>query len=171
MQTTEPQTTAWQDISELQKLDLKDLQAEYDKQFGKPTKSRNRKFLFAQLSKKLQETSEPASGEKPAASALTVKFQTKRKRGVKREKTEKKKPTKKRVSRALGTRDSRLPKAGTTLTKTYKGKNLRVRVMEKGFEYDGKPFRSLSAVAKKVTGQIWNGFLFFGLIKLQTKKG
>ena len=32
-----------------------------------------------------------------------------------------------------------------------------------GFEYDGRTYRSLSAVAKRITGQQWNGFLFFGL--------
>ncbi|QYU71148.1 DUF2924 domain-containing protein [Leptolyngbya sp. 15MV] len=42
-----------------------------------------------------------------------------------------------------------------------------VTVLPHGFEYEGKTYRSLSAVATAITGSHWNGFLFFGL----TKKG
>jgi hypothetical protein len=40
-----------------------------------------------------------------------------------------------------------------------------VRVLENGFEWNGVVYRSLSAVAKAVTGTHWNGKLFFGLAK------
>jgi hypothetical protein len=40
-----------------------------------------------------------------------------------------------------------------------------VHVLEKGFLYDGRPFRSLTAVAEAVTGAHWSGALFFGLRK------
>ena len=80
-------------------------------------------------------------------------------------------PSKKAAkSRPIGQRDPRLPKVGTTITKKYKGKTLNVRVLEKGFEYNGQVFRSLSGVAKHITGSIWNGFLFFGLIDRGSKK-
>jgi hypothetical protein len=36
-------------------------------------------------------------------------------------------------------------------------------VLEKGFEYEGRRYRSLSAVARAVTGSHWNGFHFFGV--------
>lgn len=52
---------------------------------------------------------------------------------------------------------------GTMLTKVYKGQTLQVRVVEKGFEYEGTVYRSLSAVARAITGAHWNGRLFFGL--------
>ena len=57
------------------------------------------------------------------------------------------------------------PLPGTVLTREYKGREVRVRVLEKGFEYEGQPYRSLSAVAKAITGSHWNGRLFFGLRK------
>jgi hypothetical protein len=63
------------------------------------------------------------------------------------------------------TRDSRLPIPGTMITKMYKGKKLEVKVLEKGFEYKGTVYRSLSAIAKDITGNIWNGFLFFGCME------
>ncbi len=36
-------------------------------------------------------------------------------------------------------------------------------VLDDGFEWDGQKYRSLSAVAKAVSGAHWNGFLFFGI--------
>lgn len=59
-------------------------------------------------------------------------------------------------------RDGRLPMPGSFITKTYKGKKLEVKVLENGFEYQGTLYKNLSSVAKAVTGDHWNGFLFFG---------
>ena len=63
------------------------------------------------------------------------------------------------------TRDARLPIPGTVIKKVYKNKPLEVKVLDKGFEYKGKVYRSLSGIAKEVTGMVWNGFLFFGLME------
>lgn len=41
----------------------------------------------------------------------------------------------------------------------------RVKVLDNGFDYDGRLYRSLSAVAQEITGTKWNGFLFFGIAK------
>ena len=54
---------------------------------------------------------------------------------------------------------------GAVLTREYRGRKLLVTVLEKGFEFDGQAYRSLTAVAKAVTGTHWNGRLFFGLAK------
>lgn len=61
----------------------------------------------------------------------------------------------------------RLPAPGTVLRRSFKGAEHEVTVLPNGFEYEGKAYRSLSAVATAITGSHWNGFLFFGL----TKKG
>lgn len=61
-------------------------------------------------------------------------------------------------------RDPRLPAAGTTLVRPYKGKDYRVTVLEDGFRYDGREFRSLSKLASEITGQeSINGFLWMRL--------
>ncbi|WP_442929767.1 DUF2924 domain-containing protein [Myxococcus sp. NMCA1] len=60
-------------------------------------------------------------------------------------------------------RDARLPPPGTVLTRAFKGTQHRVTVREEGIEYDGQLHRSLSSVAKLITGTAWNGFTFFGL--------
>lgn len=61
--------------------------------------------------------------------------------------------------------DDRLPMAGTLLKRDYKGQTIQVRVLPQGFEFDGEVYRSLSAVARKITGAHWNGYHFFGLPK------
>jgi hypothetical protein len=61
--------------------------------------------------------------------------------------------------------DSRLPMAGTILTRTYKGRVLQVQVLTDGFQFEGEKYKSLTAVAQHVTGSHWNGFAFFGLQK------
>lgn len=61
-------------------------------------------------------------------------------------------------------RDPRLPAAGTVLTRPYKGKDYRVTVLEDGFRYDGREFRSLSKLASEITGAASiNGFLWMRL--------
>lgn len=59
---------------------------------------------------------------------------------------------------------------GSILVKEHRGKTIIVHVLDDGFEYDGRRFTSLSAVAKDITGTKWNGFLFFGLSK-ERKRG
>ncbi|MBI5049591.1 MAG: DUF2924 domain-containing protein [Nitrospirae bacterium] len=60
-------------------------------------------------------------------------------------------------------KDNRLPIPGSTITKTYKGNDIQVKVLDKGFEYKGRIYKSLSAIAKEITGNHWNGYIFFGL--------
>jgi len=60
-------------------------------------------------------------------------------------------------------RDKRLPIPGTIITKEYKDNKIQVKILESGFEYNKKTYKSLSAIAKETTGAHWNGYLFFGL--------
>ena len=61
--------------------------------------------------------------------------------------------------------DNRLPPAGQILRRLYKGRVVHVRILPKGFEFEGSVYRSLSAVAKAITGSHTNGFLFFRLLE------
>lgn len=55
--------------------------------------------------------------------------------------------------------------AGTRLVRDWHGVGNTVIVLEKGFEYDGRYWQSLTAIAKAITGAHWNGPLFFGLTR------
>ena len=54
---------------------------------------------------------------------------------------------------------------GTRFVRIWKDRCYEVLAHENGFEYEGRMFRSLSAVAREITGTRWNGRLFFGLKK------
>jgi len=55
------------------------------------------------------------------------------------------------------------PIAGTRLIREWKGVEHCVTVRDEGYEYQGRPFQSLSSVARAITGTRWNGWTFFGL--------
>ena len=73
------------------------------------------------------------------------------------------------LARALET-DGRLPlssgpslKPGAKLIREWHGRTYRVAVLEDGFEFDGERYRSLSKIAREITGAHWSGRRFFGL--------
>lgn len=66
---------------------------------------------------------------------------------------------------ALKERDSRLPAVGAVITKTYRGKSIEVKVLENGFEYQGKIYKSISRVAMEIVKRPISGYVFFGLSK------
>ena len=55
------------------------------------------------------------------------------------------------------------PIAGTRLVREWRGVEHCVTVLDDGFEYQGRPYKSLSAIARAITGTRWNGLIFFGL--------
>ena len=55
------------------------------------------------------------------------------------------------------------PITGTQLRREWQGVEHVVTVREHHFEYQGRPYRSLSSVARAITGTRWNGWTFFGL--------
>mgnify|MGYP002623676023 CR=1 FL=1 len=84
-------------------------------------------------------------------------------------KASKAKPTKPKPER-----DPRLPPAGTEIVRPYKGREIRVTVLEDGFRWEGEEYRSLTALAAKITGaRSINGPLWFRLRdrKPASKKG
>jgi len=129
------------EVARLQKLTTTQLRSKYTELFGKTPVTNNRSFLFKRLALRVQQPGQAAALE----------------RGGKVE-----------SSQPSAIRDPRLPGVGSVLTKTYKGRNLKVVVGECDFEFDGDRYRSLSAIARKLTGTPWNGYLFFGLL---TKEG
>jgi len=58
-------------------------------------------------------------------------------------------------------RDAKAPKVGTTLVRDYKGTRITVTAVEGGFMYNNEFFKSLSAVARAITGSHMSGVAFF----------
>jgi DUF2924 family protein len=55
------------------------------------------------------------------------------------------------------------PLTGTKLVREYQGATYTVTVRQHDFEWQGRPYTSLSAIARAITGTRWNGLVFFGL--------
>jgi len=55
------------------------------------------------------------------------------------------------------------PIVGTRLTREWQGVEHTVTVLADGYEWQGRPYKSLSSVARAITGTRWNGWIFFGL--------
>src|SRR3990172_5201357 len=178
-----PAPTTTQRLVAIANMKLPELREEYERVFGKPSLSRNRKALLVRIAEKLQ--ADAAATESPAAPTakptLTVKFERKGKtkpggKAKGRSKAKAAAPGKEtaatgRTKRSAGQRDPRLPKVGTAIERVYKGKKLLVTVTEDGFTFGGKPYRSLSALAMAITGaKAMNGFLFFCLGKYAKKE-
>ena len=62
-----------------------------------------------------------------------------------------------------------LPGSGAVIVKQWKGKKLEVKIVDGGFEYKGKPYKSLSRLAKEISGYAVSGPVFFGLRKPKEK--
>jgi hypothetical protein len=71
---------------------------------------------------------------------------------------------------AAGKRTDLRPLVGTKLIREHQGANHEVTVHFNHYEYLGVPFKSLSAVAKNITGVSWNGPVFFGLRSAKNSK-
>ena len=55
------------------------------------------------------------------------------------------------------------PITGTRLIREFQGVEHTVTVLQDGYDYQGRPYQSLSAIARAITGTRWNGWVFFGL--------
>ena len=65
-------------------------------------------------------------------------------------------------------RDRRLPAVGTTIAREFQGRLISATILESGFQYEGRTYDSLSAIAHEVSGTRWNGFAFFRLNRRQS---
>jgi hypothetical protein len=72
--------------------------------------------------------------------------------------------------KAARRRDPGRPVAGTQLRRQWQGTERVVTVREHDFEYNGRPYKSLSAIAREIAGTRWNGWLFFGLRRNRTTR-
>jgi hypothetical protein len=133
----------------------------YLEAYGEPTRSRNAAYLRKRLSWRLQELRFGGLSEGAVAAIERHGDQLPelwRKRLL--DFSAKVKPD---PQVPVLTRDPRLPPIGTVLRRVYRNDTHEVTVRNDGFEYRGQAFKTLSAVARRITGTPWNGFKFFNV--------
>jgi len=159
-------------IQALRQMTVAELRVKWRELFGEESRSCNKDFLWRRLAWRVQELAYGGLSERAKARLeelspqIDIRFLPPR--GWK-EALEAAMAARPAIASGP-VRDPRLPKPGTVLSRPYRGHDIRVTVQEKGFEYAGRPYRSLSAIAREVTGQGWNGLLFFGLTQ-RSRKG
>lgn len=151
-------------IRALQAMNVAELQEQYRQVFSEETRSRHKMFLWRRIAWRLQELEEGGLSQRARRRmtelANDADVRIRPPRGAFAEDGA---PSGVPRSILSGRRDARLPSPGTLLTRPYQGGTITVKVLDRGFEYEGRVYRSLTAVAKEVTGAHWNGFQFFGL--------
>ena len=148
-------------VTKLQKMTVFELRKEWERVFGEPTKQTHRSHLWKRLARKLQEDQLPKLTSIERAQIAHHQDM------AERHSPNNVDPDKQKGRNKQGNKPPvrRTPPPGSIISKSYKDRELAVKVLKKGFEYDGQVFRSLSAIAREITGTTWNGFTFFGLNK------
>ena len=160
------QTSLKKELAALDRMTVNELRAKHSLVFGEENRSRHREYLRKRIAWRLQALAEGGLSDRARQRALEIANDADlRIRMPVATEPPLAAPEQTEVHVFHEGRDGRLPVPGTTLMRIYQGRTLRVTVLEDGFEYEGERYRSLSAVAKKVTGSHWNGMLFFGLKK------
>lgn len=153
------------EVAALEAMSVGQLHERYAEVFGESVRSRHKHYLIRRIAWRLQANAEGGLSERALrraeelANVADVRVTPPRP-------TDPNDRALRGTSMSIGVRagaDPRLPRAGSQITRKYKGRTITVTALADGFEYLGERYRSLTAVAKAVTGSHMNGFRFFGL--------
>jgi len=156
-------------LARLRRMTVAQLREEYAEVTGEETRSRHKDYLVRRIVWRLQANAEGDLSERARRRAMElaadadVRLTAPRNRAAPPAGQTK-------VATLHISQDDRLPMPGAVLTRRYKGRMIEVRVLPDGFEYEGEIYKSLSAVARAVTGTHWNGYHFFRLGKHGKRK-
>ena len=133
-------------LAALKSTPLPELKTQWRELFGAEPPGYNRRFLESRLAYRIQELA--YGGLKPETikrlEALGEQFADRN------------------VTRSRTGYDA-MPIVGTRLLREWQGVEHTVTVLTEGYEWQGRPYRSLSAIARAITGTRWNGLVFFGI--------
>lgn len=153
------------ELAGLKRMTVDQLRSKWVEVFREECRSRHKEYLVKRIIWRMQANAEGDLSERAMKRAMELANDADLRVTAPREK--KSKPDvqsrTKSVTTASRSRSGLLP--GTVLKRDYKGETHRVTVLDDGFEYLGERYKSLSAVAKAITGQHWSGNLFFGIRK------
>jgi hypothetical protein len=151
------------ELAALQRLTLPQLRDRYAEVFGETAMTNNRVWLLRRLAWRLQALAEGDLSERARRRATELANDADLRLNPPRLRPAAAPPEQTATVGLDAKPDSRLPPPGTVITRPYKGGTIQVQVLPQGFEYQGEVYRSLSAVAKAITGSHCNGYLFFRL--------
>ena len=139
-------------LAAMHRLSVNELRAKWEALFGTPAPNNARAFLELRIGYRIQELT---YGGLTRETRLVLDLLADEVEG--------------KLCRKHMAVDPRNPVTGTRLVREWDGVEHTVTVLRDGYEWQGRKFRSLSAVAKAITGTNWNGFRFFWMREI--KKG
>jgi hypothetical protein len=139
-------------IGDLERASTADLQHRWQQLMGTDPPRYNREFLVRRLAHRLQELA--CSGLSQAARAKMDRLLEEAGYDEIGAVCTHRRPSQGRCE---------LPVLGTRLIREWNGERHEVTAAQGGFDYQGRRYRSLSAIATAITGTHWNGPAFFGL--------
>jgi hypothetical protein len=149
-------------LARLEELTTGKVAARFREIFGEHCRSNNKRYLLRRIAWRLQSEAEGGLSERAQkraeelANVADIRITPPKATKV---------PVSPKANRVVAKKDERLPPPGCWIEREYHGVELRVRVLVDGFEYGGTKYRTLSGVAKAITGSHVNGFRFFQLEK------
>ena len=133
-------------LAALKAMSVNELKTEWQALFAAPAPNNSRTFLEGRLAYRIQELTYGGPDK-----------QTRRLLDLLADEVEG------TLTRKAQIADPRNPVVGTKLIREWDGTAHTVTVLKDGFDWGGQRFKSLSAVARAITGTRWNGYRFFGL--------
>jgi hypothetical protein len=149
------------EVAALQRMTVKELRGRYAELFGEEARTGNKAWLVKRLAWRLQALAEGDLSDRARQRAAELACDADLRVTPPRARLATTAPEHPHSAVLPFAADGRLPPPGSVLTRVYKGTTLRVTVLRHGFEFEGEVYKSLSAVAKAISGSHCNGFLFF----------
>jgi len=157
------------ELARLRRMTVAELRERYAEVTGEQTRSRHKDYLIRRIVWRLQANAAGDLSERARRRAMELARDADVRLTAPKNKAAPA-PGQMKVATLHISQDGRLPMPGAVLTRQYKGRTIEVRVLPDGFEYEGEVYKSLSAVARAVTGTHWNGYHFFRLGKHGRRK-
>jgi len=151
------QNTILKQIAQLPRLSFGELQERWRALFGSEPPAYNKTFLVKRLAHRIQELAYGGLSESAKARIQEIERETGNAEFT-------------AIDRSAP-RKKGMPVIGTRLIREWNGGRYEVTVGRDGFEYQGKTYRSLTAITKVITGVHWNGPAFWGLRRNGNGKG
>jgi hypothetical protein len=149
------------EVATMKRMSMNELRARYAEAFGERTNANNRVWLIRRIAWRLQAQAEGDLSERARRRAEELANDADLRLSPPKSNAGATAPERTTIGVLQFKGDNRLPPPGTVIVRRYKGEELQVKVLAEGFEFEGDVYRSLSAVAKAITGSHCNGFLFF----------
>jgi hypothetical protein len=149
------------EVAAMRRMTMNELRARYAEAFGETTNANNRVWLIKRVAWRLQALAEGDLSERARRRSEELANDADLRLSPPKSNAGGTAPERTTIGVLQFKGDNRLPPPGTVIVRRYKGEDLQIKVLADGFEFECQTYRSLSAVAKAITGQHCNGYHFF----------